>query len=92
MADFNPKIPTTGVPNFGDDSRPASAIRSDTSLGTLFEGVGKIAEMGAGVIDDAVQQNIREEVQEGTELIQREFGVEDASLIESDASSQPRPP
>ena len=91
MADFNPKIPTTGIPNFGDDSRPANAIRSDTSLGTLFEGVGDIAAMSAGVVDKAVQQNIKEEVQEGTELIQREFGVEDASLLQSDVSSQPLP-
>lgn len=91
MAEFTPNIPTTGIPSFGGDARPASAIRSDRSLGTLFEGVGEAAAMGAGVVDNAVQQNIREDIQEGTELIQREFGVEDASILESDIDAAPLP-
>jgi len=88
MANFN----TTLVEEKGIDIGPTPNPVVDTSLGRLFGDIGQGISTGFNIADEATQNNIRQKVQDTTGTIQKEFGVQAASVLESPATGpQPLP-
>lgn len=87
MANFNPKIQDTGIgPN-----APVSPV-VDSSMGDLFANVGKVGAAAFTVADQATQDNIKTQIQDQTNSIQKEYGVQAASTLYGTDISSPSQP
>lgn len=93
MANFsNPA--QTGQPN--DYTRVSEGPRAaaNDAIGTLFEGLNKTAALGIQEADRQERSNIQDDILSQTDVIRGEFGVKDATDVQSDAeeiSSKTRP-
>jgi len=92
MAPFNPRVSPTNDPNYLSYSRGTDTPKADTSLGTLFSGLGE--SLGAVVqgVDQINQSNIQNELYQRIDSIRGEFGVDAAQEAASQSSLIPPDP
>lgn len=62
MAPFNPEIRPTEAPNYLGLSRSISQPQADTSFETLLKGIGDTVEIAVKGTDQAIKQNIQNEI------------------------------
>jgi hypothetical protein len=84
-ADNDSYVPVTA------DQYQAPTSQADTSLGTLFAGIGQGATAVAGAVDINNQNNIKQNVNEYTDRIRREYGVNDAETLQADVTQPTQP-
>lgn len=91
MSDFNPEIAQTDIPNFPTTQGLGGV--TDTSLGNLFKDAGNLLDAGVKVTDNAIKSDIRHQVYDAADQVRAEFGVDDATLLESpiNTAAQPLP-
>lgn len=86
MAAFDNTPQIQNAPNFTGASQGIHTS-PNTGLGQLFESVAGALEGGVRVADQAVKDNIQNDIFNEVDAVQAEFGVRDATDMEADAES-----
>lgn len=73
MAEFNPQIPGSDVPNFTGVSQGTGR---DDSFATLFGGITDAIAAGVKIKDESTQNKIREEASAGFDQTNKDFGFD----------------
>lgn len=87
MAEFNPQISETGVPNFTGVSQGTGR---DDSFATLFGGLTQAAGDAVTIRDEQIQSNIRKDADAAFQKTNTEFGFDPPSTPTSMASDLER--
>lgn len=87
MAKFDITPDPTVTPNYTGLSEGIRAS-ANTAFGDLFKGVANLVDAGVKETDRNIQANIKQDIFDQTDAVNSEFGIDDATDLQSDATAQ----